>query len=222
MKYNYVKDILDIAKDEIQLSNRADEIDTKTNNKLQREITTALKKTLETNDLTALAAPEIGYDRRIFVINFDTEVKTFINPMLTGGEGLQLVEEKSNVIPGKRYIRARMSKINLIYQRPTGQPEHKQFIGKAALYIQQMLDALDGILESDVGLEIDEDFDNATDAEKDEILRMYLDSIDLRAKMLDEEIKEDKQLSQTKDAIKYMTSVISGETKLDYQKVTDE
>lgn len=212
---NFVKDILNVENNEIQLSERATEIDIKTQQKECREIVTSLKKTIEHNNMTALAATEIGYERRIFCVKFDIEIKTFINPMMVGGEGIQLVQEQSNVTGNKVYIRPRLSKVNLMYQRPTGQVESKQFLGKAALYIQQMMDAIDGIIESDIGLEIDDDFNNAAEAEKNEILSMYLDSLDLKTKQLEKEIEEDEQLSQTKKAIDYMTSVIKGETKIE-------
>lgn len=211
---NFVKDILTVENNEIELSNRATEIDVKTQQKECREIVSSLKKTIEHNDMVALAAPEIGFDRRIFCIKFDVEIKTFINPMMVGGEGMQLVREQSNVTGDKLYIRPRLSKVNLMYQRPTGQIESKQFLGKAALYIQQMIDALDGIIESDIGLEIDEDFDNASEEEKNEILAMYLDSLDLKTKQIEKEIEKDDTLSQTKKAIDFMTSVFKGETEV--------
>ena len=67
---------------------------------------------------------------------------------------------------------------------------------------------------SDVGLEVDEDYDHATDQEKEKIIEMYLDSLDLRRKEVHEVIDSDKDLSQTMKAIEFMQEVETGETKL--------
>lgn len=77
------------------------------------------------------------------------------------------------------------------------------------------MDHLEGILLSDIGLEIDDDFDNATQEEKDELINWYLDTLDLKAKELDTEIKNDPELSQMQSSIDFMTSVLKGETKLE-------
>jgi peptide deformylase len=82
MKFQDAKDILTIDLNEIELSERAIEIDIKTQNKLMREIVSALKHTIEAKNIVSLSAPAIGYNRRIFCIKFDNEIKTFINPII--------------------------------------------------------------------------------------------------------------------------------------------
>ena len=88
MKFQDVKEIQTIENHELELSQRAEEIDIKTENNLMREIISALKHTIEYNNITALSAPAIGYNKRIFCIKFDTEIKTFINPIITWYKGL--------------------------------------------------------------------------------------------------------------------------------------
>ncbi|MBO7697091.1 MAG: peptide deformylase [Acholeplasmatales bacterium] len=53
-----------------------------------REIISALKHTIELNNIVSLSAPAIGYDKRIFCIKFDTEIKTFINPVIIQSKGI--------------------------------------------------------------------------------------------------------------------------------------
>jgi len=77
------------------------------------------------------------------------------------------------------------------------------------------MDHLDGILLSDIGLEIDEQFDNATQKEKDEVINWYLETLDLKAKELNNEISNNEELKELKDGIDFMTSVYKGETKLE-------
>ena len=44
------------------------------------------------------------------------------------------------------------------------------------------MDHLDGLLLSDIGLEIDDAFESASQEEKDEVINWYLDTLDLKAK----------------------------------------
>ena len=210
------KEILTLENNEIELSERAVEIDLRTQNKEAREIISEIKKTMREKGLTSLSAPAIGYSRRIFCIDFkDKEIKTFINPIIVNAKGIQLSREKCTSIPGKEYIRPRNSEIDVMFQNPLSKPISRKLIGLAAIVFQHEMDHIDGLLLSDVGLEIDEDFDNASEEERQEVVEAYLDSLDLRQKEINKEIQEDKELKQIDDARKFMTSVYKGETKLE-------
>lgn len=216
MDKKHIKDILTIENDEVKLSERSMEIDTKNQAIEMREIVSSLKATMRANDLAYLSAPAIGYQRRIFAINFnDLEIKTFINPVIASAKGLHLAKETSNSIPNKTYIRPRNTEITIMYQRPTGQPESRKLVGLAADIFQQCMDDLDGILLCDIGLEIDDNWDKLTDEEKQEIIGEYLDSLDLKQKQLQKEIEDNTELKQIDDAITFMTSVYKGDTEIE-------
>lgn len=216
MRFAEAKEILKLDDENNEkLLSRSDEINTTAEGNLQREITNALKRTIEKENIVALSANAIGYDKRIFCIKFDEEIKTFINPVIVKAEGLQLSREKCTSIPGKEFIVPRNTNLNVIYQRPMGKAESRQLIGVAAFIFQHELQHLDGVLLSDFALEIDEDWDNATDEEREEVIKYYLDSLDIKAKELDKEIQEDPELKKISDAIDFMTSVYKGETKLE-------
>lgn len=215
MKFQDIKEIRTVDKYELELSERAEEIDIKTENNLMREIISALKHTIEYNNIVSLSAPAIGYNKRIFCIKFDTEIKTFINPVITSYKGLQIFTESCQSIPGKRYLRVRNNDIQVIYQKPAGAIESRQIVGLSASVFQHEMDHLEGLLLSDIGLEIDDDFDNASQEEKDELINWYLDTLDLKAKELNTEIENDADLSQMKQGIDFMTSVLTGETKIE-------
>ena len=217
------KDIREIITDEVILGERCDEIDVLKNGKLAREITKAIKDTIRANNLKSLSAPAIGYKYRIFCLNFsDSEIKTFINPIITNAEGIQLARESCHCIPEKEFIRPRNPKIKIMYQNPTGKVLTSELIGLSAVVFQHELDHLDGILLSDVGLEIDEQWDNATDEERQEVIEAYLDSIDMKQKELEKEIAEDPELKKTSDAIDFMTKVQRGEVKLEPVHIGEE
>ena len=211
-----MKLVKDIVTDELQLSERAVEIDVRTQATEMREIIKALKDTMRAKGLSSLSAPAIGYNRRIFCIDFkDSEIKTFINPIIAQAKGMQLSIEKCVCIPDKEFMRPRNNDLMIIYQRPTGQIENRQIVGMSAIVFQHELDHLDGLLISDVGIEIDEDFHNATEEEQQEIINAYLDALDIKKKEIDTEINTNPELKQLSDGIDFMESVYKGETKIE-------
>ena len=211
-----MKLVKDIVTDELQLSERAVEIDVRTQATEMREIIKALKDTMREKGLSSLSAPAIGYNRRIFCIDFkDSEIKTFINPIIAQAKGMQLSIEKCVCIPDKEFMRPRNNDLIIIYQRPTGQIENRQIVGMSAIVFQHELDHLDGLLLSDVGIEIDEDFHNATEEEQQEVINAYLDALDIKKKEIDTEINTNPELKQLSDGIDFMESVYKGETKIE-------
>lgn len=214
-----MKEIKEIITDEALLNDRADEVDTTNEMKDARKIISELKSTIRAKNLTSLSAPAIGYGKRIFCINFsDSEIKTFINPIRSDSGGIVLSEETSPCIPGKRFIIPRNNKISVMYTRPTGQIESREISGAAAAVFQQELDLLDGVLLSNMGLEIDELWDNATQEEREEVINAYLDSLDMMEKQIDKEIQNDEDLKRVADAIDFMTKAEKGE--IEFTKYT--
>ena len=205
-----------------ELSQASVEIDTKKDNKKMREIISELKKRMEEDNLTALSAPQIGEKYRIFCIEFtekkgkktNKSIKTFINPVVTGIRGVVVDREADVCLPDQQFIIVRNNDLSILYQNPMGNPVSQKFSGKSSAVIQMMVDHLDGVLLSDLGLEIDERFDEATEEEKNELIDAYLKSLDLYKKEVDKDIDNNKDLKSMKDAINFIQSVRNGETKL--------
>lgn len=198
------------------------EIDTKKDNKKMREIITELKYRIGKDNLTALSAPQIGEKYRIFCIKFTEKkgkktsetIKTFINPIVTGIKGIVVDREADICIPNRQFIIVRNNELSLLYQNPLGNNLSQKFSGKSSAVVQLMMDHLDGILLTDLGLEIDEKFDEASEEEKNELIEAYLNSLDVYKKQVDEEIESNKELKSMQDAVKFIQSVRDGETKL--------
>lgn len=210
---NRVKEIIT---DENSLSNWCTEIDTRKEGKLTQEIILALKETMREKGLQSLAAPQIGYDKRIFCLRFgDNDYRTFINPAIENNSGITMSRETCSSIPGKEFIIPRFGKIKLWFTTPMGKVESAHLVGRAAYVFQHALEHLNGTLVSDIGLEIDELFDQATEEEREEVLKMYAESLDLRLKELNKEIEQDKELKDIDEAAKFIASVKNGSTVLD-------
>lgn len=208
---------------ELDKLGRAEEIDLTKENKLLREISSNLKRRMRRDNLVSLSAPALGYNKRVFCIDFsDSEIKTFINPLITNAEGLELTREICSSIPGKEFIRPRNSVVDVMYQTPTGKIKSNRFKGVAASVIQHEIDHLEGITLADIGLEIDEDFNLATEDEKFEIINMYLDSLDLTREQLQKDFQQDETLKKEYEADKFMEMLASGKVKLEAVQATEK
>lgn len=206
--------IKDIITDVEALSERSDEVNIRKEGDIQREIVLALKDTIRDKNLVCLAAPQIGYSKRIFVINFNGDLKTFINPILSDVSGVTLAKETCDSIPGKTFLRIRHSTLVATYQDPLGKIKSYKMAGLNAIVFQRMVDMLDGLLLSDVGLEIDDNFEKAPEEERMEVINAYLDSLDLRQKEVEKEIEDNPELKRLKDASDFLEGVQKGEIKL--------
>lgn len=216
------KHVKNIITDEAALGDWSIEIDTRKEGKLLQEIILALKATMKANDLISLTAPQIGYNRRVLCMRFGkNDYRTFINPLVENNTNFQFARETCSSIPGKTFVMPRFNNIKLFFTTPLGKVESTKLTGMSAWKFQHCLDHLNGMLSSDIGLEIDEMFDNATEEERAEVLKMYAESLDIRQKELQEMIKEDKELSDIDNAAKFIASVKSGETILDKPEKTD-
>lgn len=215
----YVKEL---ETDYEKLSVRSVEFNLKKLNKDTQNIIIEMKNTMRANDIIGLSACQIGYYARIICLDFNGQIRTFINPIVTNQEGFELSRETCHSLDNKTFIRPRNSKIDIMYQTPLGKTESATLVGYAAKLFQHHLDHLEGILLSDIGLEIGEDFDNATDEERAEIIDMYLDSLDIKKKEIDTSIENDEDAKKFSDAIKFLQSVENGETIIETEEITKE
>lgn len=210
------KHVKNIITDEAALGEWCVEIDTRKEGKLLQEIVLALKATMKANDLISLTAPQIGYNKRVLCMRFGkNDYRTFINPLIENNTNFQFAQETCSSIPGKTFVMPRFNNVKLYFTTPLGKVESTKLSGMSAWKFQHCMDHLNGMLSSDIGLEIDEMFDNATDEERAEVLRMYAEALDIRQKDLEAEIAKNKELSDIDDAAKFIASVKSGETVLD-------
>ena len=195
---------------------RAQEIDHEKEGKLLREIVSNIKRTMRKKGLVSLSAPGIGYNKRIFCIDFsDQEIKTFVNPIISNAEGIRLVREQCSSIPDKEYLVPRNNIIDLYYETPTGQVKSTRFKDVVAFVIQHELNHLEGVTLDDIGLEVDSDFDDASEEDRREIIDMYLDSLDLRQTYLEEEINSDDELKIVSERFRFIEALARGDIALE-------
>ncbi len=214
----YVKELVT---DYEKLSERCEEFDLTKKNKDAQEIILSLKNTLRTYpEMVGLSAGQIGYTKRILCLNFNGDIRTFVNPIITNVKGFELSRETCHSEPDRTFIRPRHNKVDVTYQTPLGKVESVELVGLAARVMQHHIDHLDGVLLSDIGLEVDSEFDKATDEEKQEVINFYLDSLDIAKSEIETAIQNDPEAKQISDAVRFTESVRKGETVL--EPLTDE
>ena len=154
----------------------------------------------------------------------DGTIKTFVNPLIVHKEGLHISLEKNISLGDHEYMVIRHDTIRAMYQNEKGNIEENKFEGMASEVFEQMSQLLDGILLSDFGMEVFEDFHKAKEEEKEQVIKLYIDWVKQFDESLNKEIEETPQLKEIKTAMDFMASVAKGETDVvpEYDGVVDE
>lgn len=198
-----------------EITYRSDECDVRKHAKAVRATVIDLKDTMKSLKLPALCGPQIGIPIRVIVLNIDGHHKALCNPLITQADGFTLSRESDPCFPDKQFIVPRYNRVTVQYLNPLGKPESKQLIGLGAYLLQQAVDHLEGIVVDEIGMEVDSDFDSATEDEKAEVIKYFLESLDIRYNELQKEIEEDPEAKKLNDAIKFMKAVNSGDVQLE-------
>ena len=158
-----------------------------------------LKDVLEADKtLVALAAPQIGIDKRIFCMRFKDTIKTFINPIVTKKSQYVIQPETFSSMPGKEILITRPEDITVVYYTDEFKYEENKLLGIAARLFDQSCQLLDGITPDVLGLVSDVEEDGTlwdlNDEEMRKIIEIYKQYIDAKTKALEAEIKTDPKL----------------------------
>lgn len=180
-----------------------------------------LREVMDANeDLLALAAPQIGINKRIFCLRFNDQIKTFINPIITKKKGLNIIVETCASIPGKEIVIGRPEEITVVYYNEEFRYEDNKLLGVAASLFDQQAQILDGVMPNELGLVSDIEIDGKIeDADMEEIIKFYRDTF-LPSKLTtlkaaiesDEEAAKDfRQLTFTEGVINGRIAVVESE-----------
>lgn len=205
-----------------KLGEISDYIDVRKDNEEMREIILSIKETMREKDLVSLSAPQIGIQKRIFCAKDSKGIHSFINPMIKKSTEMTFSREKDECFPDKEYIYPRSGRVVINYQTPLGESKATTVVGMSAFVFQRMIDHLNGVLISDIGLEIDNQWDEASEEERAQVLKQYMESLDMVSKKLDEEISTDENLNKQKKAIEFEHALIAGDVKIEQREFTEE
>ena len=178
-----------------------------------KEIIKKIKEVMEANpELLALAAPQIGINKRIFCLRFNDQIKTFINPIITKKKGLNIVIETCTSMPSKEIVIGRPEEITVVYYNDEFKYEDNKLIGIAASLFDQQAQILDGVLPSELGLvsDIKED-GKIEESDLADIIPFYKNTfLPTRIASLNETISSDEEAKRYFNQLKFTEGVING------------
>ena len=177
------------------------------------EIIGKIKEVLTTNpDILALAAPQIGINKRIFCLRFNDQIKTFINPIITKKKGLVITVENCASMPGKEIVIGRPEEITVVYYNEDFKYEDNKLLGVAASLFNQQAQILDGVLPSELGLVSDIELDGKIEeTDLSEIIPFYKDTfLPSRLASLKGAIEADEEANRDFASLKFTEGVING------------
>lgn len=198
-----------------KLGMRAAEIDFE-DEKLLSKIIFELESTMIKKDIVALAAPQIGFPYRVFCLMFKgkkdvrPDIRAYINPVVAEAKGFTITRQRCVNLGDREFIHPRYAQVHLQFQSKEGEVQNQTFIGQTAFAISQCVDILDGMLLSDIGLEIDELFDQASEQERLKLVEAYSESLGLYRRGLEADINSNPELKQLSAAVEYMQAVREG------------
>lgn len=121
-----------------------------------KNLISAMEKTMVKTDGVGLAAPQIGKNVRLAVVNSKDGIICLINPKITKKSwAREIAQEGCLSIPGVFGKVRRHKKISLAYYGRDGKKTKMAAAGMMARVIQHEIDHLDGILFIDKAVEIE-------------------------------------------------------------------
>jgi peptide deformylase len=104
-----------------------------------------------------LAAPQVGVNKRFFILRFGGHIDAFINPKVTKyGNVIVNSPEGCLSVPGKWFEVKRSRKIEVSYLNEKMFPVRTKFSDFNAIAFQHELDHLSGKLICDIGKEVEQ------------------------------------------------------------------
>ncbi|MFH0955834.1 MAG: peptide deformylase [Candidatus Falkowbacteria bacterium] len=122
-----------------------------------KNLISSMAKTMAKTDGVGLAAPQIGKNIRLVVINSKDGVFCLINPKLTKKSwARELAQEGCLSVPGVFGKVRRHKKVSLAYYNQDGKKIKMTAIGMMARVMQHEIDHLNGVLFIDKAVEIED------------------------------------------------------------------
>lgn len=172
----------------------------------------------EDSNILALAAPQLGINKRIFCIRFDDSIKTFIDPIITKKADYKIAPETFVSMPGKEILISRPEDITVVYHTADYKYEENKLLGAAARLFDQQIQLLDGVLPDDLGLVSDVETDGSladlTETEIEEIITFYKEYVRVKLEAAQEAIKEDPELESDYKKLHFTEKVINGQAAI--------
>lgn len=203
LKWNYSQpDYLEITKP----------IDVKGEEELLEVIAEKLKNAIEQEEsLPYVTANQVGYAYQVYAIRMSDGIEVYANPLMAKDGQICWSREVEYGLDNNYYL-PRWSKINVVaYLVDKKLVCERQYENEAAGILQHIMNNLNGISIKDSGLEITPEFDAAPKEEQEEVLKAYLEELNKLLGILEEDIKNDSEVSEQYEAIKFVKARAANE-----------
>lgn len=205
-----------------KLRERVDEFNVPDNKDTIREVSGEMIEYMNKHkDIKALAAPMINRSFRMFAIRFEDGIKFFVNAMFTREKGLHVSIETNPLFKDRTFLVVRDDSISLAYQDLLGLVGEADFDGTAGDLIQQMVHLTDGILLDELGLEVFDDFLEASEEEQQEVIDLYINRLKDQSSLLNKEIEENSELKEYKEGMDFLLAAAKGEVQIESPKLSN-
>lgn len=166
----------------------------------------AMEDSLKASNLTYLTANQLGLDERIIMVKYENdEIFTFINPLITDYSKELFMSREKDLFDGKEYLMPRKKIIEVTFTNKKGMLKKIIYKEGAAALLQNLIELLEGVFVSDYGLEIIPEFDEASDEEKEEVIKAYIEALNIQEKDLQEQNKDNPFMKYIDDSIKELS-----------------
>ena len=182
-------------------------------------ITERLKNALEEHkELPYVTANQVGYNYQVYALRMPNGYEVYANPLMAKDGEIGWSREVEFGLENNYYI-PRWSKINVVaFSVDKSLVCQREYTGEAAGILQHVMNNLNGISIEGFGLEILPEFDAAPVEEQEEVLRAYLSELNTLFEKLDEEVRNDSEVGQQYEAVKFTKAVAANEIKVEYEK----
>ncbi|MBF0479530.1 MAG: peptide deformylase [Candidatus Omnitrophica bacterium] len=119
----------------------------------ERMLVDSMLKTMYAVDGVGLAAPQVGINKRIFIIDPGDGPIVFINAEIVSKEGMSDFDEGCLSVPGKTVKISRPEKVRVKFYDDQAIYQERTFSGLAARAVQHEIDHLNGRLILDYVLD---------------------------------------------------------------------
>ena len=181
-------------------------IDVKSDEETLEIIVERIKKALEQEkEYPYVTANQVGYNYQVYGLRVGDGVEIWANPLMARGEDrMILVADKEFGLENPYYI-PRWPKISVIaYSVDKKLVCTRDYEAEAACILQHVMNNLNGISLADVGLEITQDFRDASENEKREVVEYYVSELERMLTVLENDIAGDSELNQKYAAFKFV------------------
>ena len=129
-------------------------IEVKSFNKELWDLLDDMKETVRAENGAGLAAPQIGLNKRVVVIDVEEGFFELVNPVIVSSKGEQTGPEGCLSVKGKQGTVTRPNKVKAEYRDRNGKKHKLTAEGFFARAVCHELDHLDGILYTDKAIEV--------------------------------------------------------------------